>query len=469
MIALLCALAGGALFFLSTGLGTIWPLAWIAPLPVLWLAYGARPNWQVLLASFTAYAIGELNLFEAYGVMAPMIAMVIVLSASIFAAAILFARLAQRRLPPLLAVLAFPALWAGLDYLTMLASPNGSFGSLAYSQVPAPLLIQSASIFGLWSVTFLLCLVPNALALLLRQGRRAAMTGLVVAVLFATNAGFGYARLIAPNGPVSRVGAIADDSLRFGGTQDAAVAVATRYADAARALAAQGATTIVLPEKVASLQPDWTDVTAPLALAARETGSRIVISFEEHADQDRNLALTVDPDGTVTRYAKRHLVPGLERLVPGTAPGLLGERRAVVICKDMDFPMTIRSDARDGIGLMFVPAWDFDADREIHANMAILRGVEDGFALVRAARDGLLTASDAEGRVTAAAPTSGDGVVTILADLPEGPGNTLYLRIGDVFAWFCLGLTAVLAAGALFSHRQAAAERAPACATPIPG
>ena len=59
MIALLCVLASGGLFFLSTGLGTIWLLAWIAPVPVLWLAYGARPNWHVLLASFAAYAIGE--------------------------------------------------------------------------------------------------------------------------------------------------------------------------------------------------------------------------------------------------------------------------------------------------------------------------------------------------------------------------------------------------------------------------
>jgi apolipoprotein N-acyltransferase len=468
MIALLCALAGGGLFFLSTGLGTIWPLAWIAPVPVLWLAYGARPNWQILLASFTAYAIGELNLLEAYGVMAPMIAVVIAISASIFAGAVLFARLAQRRLPPLLAVLAFPALWTGLDYLIMLVSPNGSFGSLAYSQVPAPLLIQSPSVFGLWSVTFLLCLVPNALALLLHQGRRAAMAGIVVAILFAANAGFGYVRLAAPNGPVSRVGAIADDSQHFGGTHDAAVAVATRYADAARALAAQGATTIVLPEKVAALQPDWTDVTAPLALAARETGSRIVVSVEEHADQDRNLALTFAPDGTVARYAKRHLVPGLERLAPGDAPGLLGGSRAVVICKDMDFPATIRGDARHGIGLMFVPAWDFDADRDIHANMAILRGVEDGFALVRAARDGLLTASDAQGRVIAAAPTSSDGIVTILADLPQGAGDTIYLRIGDSFAWFCLGLATMLAAGALLRRRgdKAAIDRAPACANP---
>ena len=167
--------------------------------------------------------------------------------------------------------------------------------------------------------------------------------------------------------------------------------MATRYAQAARALAPpRGLPPSVLPEKVASLQPDWTDVTAPLALAAGETGSRIVISFEEHADQDRNLALTFDPDGTVTRYAKRHLVPGLERLAPGTGPGLLGQNRAVVICKDMDFPATIRSDARHAIGLMLVPAWDFDADRDIHANMAmfsVLRRRRRLFALVRAARD----------------------------------------------------------------------------------
>ena len=60
--------------------------------------------------------------------------------------------------------------------------------------------------------------------------------------------------------------------------------------------------------------------------------------------------------------------------------------RALAICKDLDFPITIRGDAQKGIRLMMVPAADFESDGWIHARMSILRGVENGFAVVRAVR-----------------------------------------------------------------------------------
>jgi apolipoprotein N-acyltransferase len=65
----------------------------------------------------------------------------------------------------------------------------------------------------------------------------------------------------------------------------------------------------------------------------------------------------------------------------------------------MDFPRTVLADAQYGIRSMGVPAGDFGKDAWLHARMAIMRGVENGFAIVRAANDGLLTVRDAEGRV----------------------------------------------------------------------
>ena len=119
------------------------------------------------------------------------------------------------------------------------------------------------------------------------------------------------------------------------------------------------------------------------------------------------------------------------------------------ICKDMDFPETIRQDARTGLTLVAVPAWDFGTDAWLHARIAIMRGVENGFAVVRAANNGLLTASDAQGRLIARKTVDATHQAWILADLPLGPGPTLYTRIGDVFPWTILALTFVLAAAAL--------------------
>jgi apolipoprotein N-acyltransferase len=160
----------------------------------------------------------------------------------------------------------------------------------------------------------------------------------------------------------------------------------------------------------------------------------------------RNVALAFLPDGSVFDYDKRHLLPpGENKFTPGRRPGLLGGDQAVAICKDMDFERTVRSDMRQGVvRILAVPANDFIKDDWLHGRIAMMRGVENGFALVRSAANGIATVSDAQGRVLASARTYTPGLTVIRASVPLGPGPTLYTSIGDVFAWVCLALTAAL-------------------------
>ena len=165
-------------------------------------------------------------------------------------------------------------------------------------------------------------------------------------------------------------------------------------------------------------------------------------------------------------YTKRHHIPGLESgYTVGSSPGLLGGGRAVTICKDLDFQGTLRGDARSatdagGMGVMLVPAWDFGADGWMHARMAIMRGVEGGYAIVRAAANGLVTISDAHGRVVTRRASGRDAYASVIADVPMGLGRTPYLRIGDAFAWLAgaAGLLIVLWSA---THAERAARRAP--------
>jgi apolipoprotein N-acyltransferase len=83
-----------------------------------------------------------------------------------------------------------------------------------------------------------------------------------------------------------------------------------------------------------------------------------------------------------------------------------------------------------------------------------MRGVEDGFALVRAANEGLVSASDAEGRLVAMKTDAPTGLTMIVADLPLGPGPTLYVRIGDVFAWLCAALVLLIGAYTLYTAKR---------------
>jgi apolipoprotein N-acyltransferase len=92
-----------------------------------------------------------------------------------------------------------------------------------------------------------------------------------------------------------------------------------------------------------------------------------------------------------------------------------------------------------------VPSWDFGEDGEYAARLSSVRSVETGMPMVRAAREGLLTISDAYGRVVlekASKPLPG---ATLLGRVPAAaPGATLYARTGDLFGWLCTAAALLL-------------------------
>ena len=117
-------------------------------------------------------------------------------------------------------------------------------------------------------------------------------------------------------------------------------------------------------------------------------------------------------------------------------------RTGLAICKDMDFHDTGAAYSALYSNLLLVPAWDFQADGWMHSRMGIMRGVENGFAIARAARRGSLTLSDDRGRVVAEADDA-HGDAQVVGDLPLHQTRTLYARWGDWFAWVSMALLAL--------------------------
>jgi apolipoprotein N-acyltransferase len=465
MTALLCAALSGAMFYFSQGLDDVWWLAWVAPAPILWLAYGPTKRWQLFLAAVAAFACGQIYLVQSYWGMLPPVGLALMIfgMGALFAVVVRFARCCWGRLPPSLVLFAFPAAWTTVEYLVSLISPHGSWGAFAYSQVSFPPAIQIASLLGLYAVTFTLCLFANALAMIGRGAWKAAMPGLAAGVLVLV---FGWIHLGRPQGETIHAAALSDWDGRLKTVKKldlvASRAMAEQYAAAAREEARKGARFIVIPETSLAADPAWREqALAPLAEAARASKATIVVGVVL-VKPWRNAAFSFLPDGSQRSYDKRHLLPpGENKYKPGPGPGLVGDARAVAICKDMDFPATLRSDAlhakdKAGIRLMAVPANDFGKDDWIHARMAVMRGVENGFAVVRSAFNGLQTVSDAQGRILARASTVQAGMVRLSADVPLGLGPTLYTRIGDVFAWACVALALGLAAMLLRKPRERA-------------
>lgn len=461
MMALMVTLASGVMFYLSQGLDNVWALAWFAPAPLLWFAYGKAPVWQVVPASMAAILVGDIYALQCYYGMLPPAVFLLVIGPQVilFALAVAFARFVERRTMPFATLFAFPVCWTAFEFFSESVAPNGTFGSLAYSQISSPVLIQSASLFGLYAVTFLICLFANTLAMAARMRREPAMAVGAGFAICAANAAFGFVQLSQPQLQTVRVAAMVDETAMkkawHARSLVEARAVSEAYAAAIRSAAAQGAKFAVTPEGGIVVSPRFRSaILAPLVAASRQTGTQIIAGLYQ-SKPARDFAVSILPDGTVQEYDKRHLVPILENMfTPGHRSGWLGDGRAMEVCKDMDFPNTIRRDAAEDVRLLGVPAGDFGKDAWLHGRMAIMRGVENGFALVRAANSGLVTASDAHGRIIAAKMDTPAGLTMIVADLPLGPGPTLYTRIGDAFAWFSVVLLLLIGAYAYLVRRR---------------
>jgi apolipoprotein N-acyltransferase len=91
----------------------------------------------------------------------------------------------------------------------------------------------------------------------------------------------------------------------------------------------------------------------------------------------------VQNGGEPQTYAKQHLIPGLEgsRRASVVVDGSSRVSRAA-LARPIDGKSMSLQMARPMRGVP-VPAWDLEIDAWLHGRMAILRGVESGFARAR--------------------------------------------------------------------------------------
>ncbi len=484
--ALVAVLITAVLVYFGTGLFPRWPLLWFAPLPLLLLAQ--RSSWWVAgLSAFVGWGAGALNNQHYFG---SLLHLPVSVQATIFAGpalllaiSVLLFRALLRRGAAWSALLAFPAAYTSFEYLADLGSPHGTAGSLSYSQLNFLPFLQLASITGPWGMTFFVLLFSSGLAVAIylwkTDFRRAvwilgASWGLLAVVLI-----FGAVRLAtSPQGLTVKVGLIASDLRENQNVADEGVPserLLRAYADQAEALAAQGAHVIVIPEKIGVIvESNKAQADAVLQSVADKANVVIVAGVVDVAPPvGYNQARIYIPRAAVQTYNKRHMLPPFEsRFKPGTTLTTLYAPPAtwgVEICKDMDFTPLSREYGQRDAGLMLVPAWDFVLDRVQHGHMAIMRGVEDGFSIARAARQGFLTVSDDRGRILAETRSDSAPFATLLADVPVVHDRTVYLLFGNWFAWLsivvavitCVQLYRVRGHAASFPHQRIVVTPAP--------
>jgi len=458
------AITGGLLMRWSFGLHPLWWLAWIAPAPLLAAALRSTARMALVWSLLAGLIAASANLHYFSTVMPlPAALLSMVLLALLWALVVCQARRVMAASASPWAVLAYPLLWCALDTLLAHLHPDGNWPSLAYSQAGFAPALQIASLLGVAGLVFVLSLVPVVLAFAVVRGWRAARWPLsLAAALTLACFGFGLARIPAPAAQGELVGLASIDD--FIGPRVPAAQVEriwSQYEHHVETLAGQGARIVLLPEKIAVLAPDEA-AALRRRMAKLAVRSEVWLTLGVGIDDGRttNHQWLFAPDGSLAAdYVKHHLAPPERDYLAGAAfdvQAIKGTRYGLAVCKDAHFAEMVRAYAGLGAQALLVPAWDFGEDGEYAARLSAVRGVESGMAMVRASREGLLTISDAYGRVVlekASAPLPG---VTMLGRVPAAaPGATLYGRIGDVFGWLCTAVAVMMAV----SNRRVGAPR----------
>jgi len=481
--ALAATAAALMLFTLTAADVRLWPAAILAPLPLLVVA-PEIPRKRAAQFAFGAHLFGYVLRWPAEMAVRslPIVLGIHAVEAALFAAFVVLAAEATRRWSGWLATLVYPALTTAVWFAIGEMSPDGSYANPAYGAVNLIALMQVAAYTGLAGVTFLMSLVPAAMAVAWYRQRwrmewkpiAALPLGIVAFVVLA-----GALRMIfVGRSPAVKVGVAASDQMRmlFDTQQapEAAKAIGL-YAPLVKQAASDGAQVVVLPEQVVGATPQFESrVTAGFAEIARLAGVWLVVGINENGrEPQRNVALAFSPAGkVVARYEKRHLISAIESgYAAGTAPAVFDTpwaRTALAIGKDLDFPGLGREIAANGATVVLAPASDWPGSEVIHERMAIALGIESGLSIARAARRGVVSLTDSTGHTLGAGSTFEHDPALVVAELPAGVGATFYVRHGDWFGWvsivlagIILGFFAILAR----ADRARAARRADSIAT----
>ncbi len=458
---MLCIGIAALCYFLAIRFIDLWPIALLAPMPMLAATFAAPSRRRAWLCAFAPAFIGEFGVWSAESFFLPLPLFVVVSAASALAIALLalIARLAARYWNNAAATFVFPTLAAALSFLFSLAQYDGTWGNPAYRMDGFLALLQIASVAGLWGVVFAMNLPASAIAYAwyrLENGKpwREA-TGAALAI-FGLVILFGATRLaFSSETPSVRVAMIASDhEMKYSRTTDErqAAELLTYYASLIPKAAARGAKVVVLPEKIVGVTPnDRSPLIRILSDAASASNVWLVAGMNEIGGTSKlNGAWVFMPNGALAGdYHKHYFVRGFEdgyqsgdRIYSiGAQWGKMG----VAICKDLDYPWFITGYGAKNVTLMLVPAWDWEGpNAAMHERMSVVRGVENGFAIARAAKTGYVTAHDAYGRTLASSSTFDEDPAMVVADIPTGPGPTLYTYFGDWFGWFSIVASLIL-------------------------
>jgi len=372
-----------------------------------------------------------------------------------------------------------PFFWVGAEWLRGTLFGGFPWVPLGSSQSTVLPVAQLASVTGVHGLSLLVALVGTAAAVVALTRRRAHLAGaagviVLLIVICIAGASRMSAHALTSAGTPTRVGLVQgnipqdqkwDDRYR-----DAIIA---RYVGLSRSAIVAGANVVVWPEASTPffLNRD-SALSEPIrALAASSRVPFVIGTDEANATSIFNVASVIHGDGRPgASYRKIHLVPfgeyvPLKKLLffigplveavsdftAGTDPDVLdlgnGVRAGVSICYESIYPGLARDFANNGANLLMVitnDAWFGTSSAAFqHYEMGVMRAIENGRYLVRAANTGITAAVDPYGRVLVRAGMF--EALSVTADVRLLEHRTIFSSIGDLAGWISTAITLVMA------------------------
>jgi apolipoprotein N-acyltransferase len=440
--------------------------SWIAPVFLIRF-FRAQARWYATLAAIPLLAAASFIQMNGGWDLDPwMVYTFSVLRPAAFLFALYADRVLSKKLPMVAASLVYPAVYLAVDYAIAL-TPLGSGMSASATQLGFPAIVQIASLTGIWGIGFLMGWLAAAFNTLWENGFDFAKSGKVVAaaaVTLVAVVAFGGARyaLTRPSSPTVRVGSVTVEHPRDywawidqGTPRDLAAGYSSElssieeslFAQSKRAVA-EGAKVVFWSEGNGVLTDDNEQAFMDRASDfAKSNGiyfapAVVVLRYGQTISDNKIVMLT--PEGTLAyTYVKTMSwyptgSDGVLKVVD-TPYGRIGS----AICFDMDFPSFIHRLGVLKADIVLVPAFDRERIRPYHTEVGLMRGLENGFSVIRQTNSGTSMAIDGSGRVLARQEFFETKDRLMIADVPTRRVPTLYAVLGEWFAW--AGITLALA------------------------
>lgn len=503
-----------------TGLSGL--LVFVAYVPLLVLMREARAKpayWTAFLAmlvgtSITLYwLVIAMNVFGKIPLVVSVLVLLLLTGTLAFWLATPFAvtRLVARRFG-FAQWLIFPLMTTGSELLRNYG-PLGGFpwGTSGQALATVPLLLQGASLVGVYGLVFFIAVVNASLAELFVAWRQKAplprgplVAGVSVLALLVAWGGYRLATepTDAPTVRVAMLQGNIEQGIKNESAQNAQF-IERRYQELQQRALEAGAEVVVWPEAALprGVRTSWEHLRSSGVVPSRARAEEVppaaiigAVAYEKiegapegsrSSYRSHNTAIATGEGLKVLgRFDKRHLVPFgeyvpwplgviVDKIVPGmgTTPGAPWASVAIpvagreipvgtTICYEGIFPEITRAFVHDGVELMFNvtnDAWyGVSSAAKQHLAFYAMRAAESGRAVARAANTGITAWVDTRGRIHDETKLYTEDVV--IADLPLGDEITPYARLGEWVAFPALlvglGLWFYTLLGAYFWRRQ---------------